>query len=155
MATCPKQNCDLVCGTFGLRCAKNGQSFPNTSALQVFESLGIKCKTDNYTDAYKFKDQPNYMAESPESSKDWIGRCLGFKSIPSTIDCHTASNSLVRRLCPCHDPSGRLQNGCQWRTQSQSPHGRSTKNRERAKNNLRAGPLGLNPLLVTMVTGLE
>lgn len=23
------------------------------------------------------------------------------------------------------------------------------------KNNLRAGPLGLNPLLVTMVTGLE
>lgn len=105
MATCPKQNCDLVCGTFGLRCAKNGQSFPNTSALQVFESLGIKCKTDNYTDVYKFKDQPNYMAESPESSKDWIGRCLGFKSIPSTIDCHTASNSLVRRLCPCHDPS--------------------------------------------------
>ena len=104
MATCGKQNCDSVCATFGLQCARTGQSFPPSSALKIFHSLGIKCKTNNYTDFYSFADQPNFMAES--SNKDWVGRCMGFKAVPSTINCHTANNALVRRLCPCYDPLG-------------------------------------------------
>ncbi|XP_078347618.1 uncharacterized protein LOC144632769 isoform X2 [Oculina patagonica] len=103
MATCGGQNCDLVCGTFGFQCARTGQSFPPTSALSIFESLGIRCKTPSYQDNYQYKDHPNYVAESPDD-KVWVGMCLGFKSIPSTIDCHTANNTLVRRLCPCYDP---------------------------------------------------
>ena len=106
MATCGGQNCDSVCTTFGLKCASTGQSFPRFSALEIFESLGITCKTNNYTDIYQYEDQPNYMADSPNGSEYWIGMCIGFKSIPSTIDCHTANNSYVRRLCPCYDPLG-------------------------------------------------
>ena len=54
MATCGKQNCDSVCASFGLQCAGTGQSFPNSSALSIFdhESLGITCDTKNDTDYY-------------------------------------------------------------------------------------------------------
>ena len=37
MATCGKQNCDSVCASFGLQCAGTGQSFPNSSALSIFD----------------------------------------------------------------------------------------------------------------------
>ncbi|XP_020628809.1 uncharacterized protein LOC110065969 isoform X2 [Orbicella faveolata] len=104
LATCGRQNCDSVCGTFGFQCARTGQSFPPTSALWIFQSLGISCKSFNSTDYYTYQDSPNYVAESP-GNEDWVGVCLGFKSIPSTIDCHTANNTYVRRLCPCYDPS--------------------------------------------------
>lgn len=106
LATCGRQNCDTVCGTFGFQCARTGQSFPPTSALGIFESLGISCKSFNATDYYIYEDHPNYVAEAP-GNKEWVGVCLGFKSIPSTIDCHTANNTYVRRLCPCYDSSGK------------------------------------------------
>ena len=107
MATSGKQNCDSVCASFGLQCAGTGQSFPNSSALSIFESLGITCDTNNYTDYYFYKDQPNYISASPPSKDlQWAGRCTGFKAIPSTIDCYTANNDNVRRLCPCKNPSG-------------------------------------------------
>ena len=109
MATCGKQNCDSVCASFGLQCAGTGQSFPNSSALSIFdhESLGITCDTKNDTDYYIYKDQPNYISASPPSKDlQWAGRCTGFKATPSTIDCYTANNDNVRRLCPCKNPSG-------------------------------------------------
>ena len=107
MATSGKQNCDSVCASFGLQCAGTGQSFPNSSALSIFESLGITCDTKNDTDYYFYKDQPNYISASPPSKNlQWAGRCTGFKAIPSTIDCYTANNDNVRRLCPCKNPSG-------------------------------------------------
>ncbi|KAM7447520.1 hypothetical protein ABFA07_004290 [Porites harrisoni] len=107
IATSGKQNCDSVCASFGLQCAGTGQSFPNSSALSIFESLGITCDTNNYTDYYFYKDQPNYISASPPSKDlQWAGRCTGFKAIPSTIDCYTANNDNVRRLCPCKNPSG-------------------------------------------------
>ena len=90
MATSGKQNCDSVCASFGLQCAGTGQSFPNSSALSIFESLGITCDTNNYTDYYFYKDQPNYISASPPSKDlQWAGRCTGFKAIPSTIDFYT------------------------------------------------------------------
>ena len=67
MATCRKQNCDSVCASFGLQCAETGQRFPNSSALSIFESLGITCDTKNDTDYYFYKDQPNYISASPPS----------------------------------------------------------------------------------------
>ena len=76
MATCGKQNCDTVCSSFGLQCSSTGQSFPNDSALSIFESLGITCQTNNSTDVYFYKDQPNYITNSSEdSNKAWVGRC--------------------------------------------------------------------------------
>ena len=109
MATCGRQNCDSVCASFGLQCAGTGQSFPNSSALSIFQSLGITCETSDYTDFYHYRDQPNYISTLPQGDVNlqWAGRCTGFKAIPSTIDCHTANNSNVRRLCPCHNSSGR------------------------------------------------
>ena len=109
MATCGRQNCDSVCASFGLQCAGTGQSFPNPSALSIFQSLGITCETSDYTDFYHYQDQPNYISTLPQGDVNlqWAGRCTGFKAIPSTIDCHTANNSNVRRLCPCHNSSGR------------------------------------------------
>ncbi|CAH3186600.1 unnamed protein product, partial [Porites evermanni] len=53
------------------------------------------------------KDHPNFVSASPPSKDlQWAGRCTGFKAIPSTIDCYTANNNNVRRLCPCKNPSG-------------------------------------------------
>ena len=101
--------CDSVCASFGLQCAGTSQSFPNSSALSIFdhESLGITCDTKNDTDYYIYKDQPNYISASPPSKElQWAGRCTGFKATPSTIDCYTANNDNVRRLCPCKNPSG-------------------------------------------------
>ncbi|XP_073245000.1 uncharacterized protein [Porites lutea] len=110
MATCGRQNCDSVCASFGLQCAGTGQSFPNSSALSIFQSLGITCETSDYTDFYFYRDQPNYISSLPQMDVNlqWAGRCTGFKAIPSSIDCHTANNSNVRRLCPCHNSSAVL-----------------------------------------------
>ncbi|XP_027044368.1 uncharacterized protein LOC113672293 [Pocillopora damicornis] len=104
LATCPGQNCDSVCATFGFQCAKTGQSFPGSSALSIFESLGISCKTINGSEQYESEEHPCYFAESHVTK--WVGVCVGFKGIPGTIDCHTANNTYIRRLCPCFDPTG-------------------------------------------------
>ena len=106
LATCPGQNCDSVCATFGFQCAKTGQSFPDSSALPIFESLGISCKTINGSEQYESEEHPCYFAESHVTK--WFGVCVGFKGIPGTIDCHTANNTYIRRLCPCFDPTGKL-----------------------------------------------
>lgn len=103
LATCPGQNCDSVCATFGFQCAKTGQSFPGSSALPIFESLGISCKTINGSEQYESEEHPCYFAESHVTK--WVGVCVGFKGIPGTIDCHTANNTYIRRLCPCFDPT--------------------------------------------------
>ncbi|XP_066027463.1 uncharacterized protein [Pocillopora verrucosa] len=103
LATCPGQNCDSVCATFGFQCAKTGQSFPDSSALPIFESLGISCKTINGSEQYESEERPCYFAESHVTK--WVGVCVGFKGIPGTIDCHTANNTYIRRLCPCFDPT--------------------------------------------------
>lgn len=109
MATCGRQNCDSVCASFGLQCAGTGQSFPNSSALSIFQSLGITCETSDDTDFYHYPDQPNYFSTLPPREGNlWAGRCTGFKAINSTIDCHTANNPNVRRLCPCHNSSAVL-----------------------------------------------
>ena len=108
MATCGRQNCDSVCASFGLQCAGTGQSFPNSSALSIFQSLGITCETSDDTDFYHYPDQPNYFSTLPPREGNlWAGRYTGFKAINSTIDCHTANNPNVRRLCPCHNSSGK------------------------------------------------
>ena len=97
----PAESCTETCRKSGSTCLSNGHGFTNSSTtLSIFRSLNVVCKTgfsDNY-DQYKHKDSPSYY-----TGKDLkpIGRCIGYKGVPETINCTRGHNVNVQRLCPC------------------------------------------------------
>ena len=101
-----------IIGSQGLSCAdachaKKMNCNPNIETNNtdlVFEKLGVQCKNSNGNSTNKEwngAEQPAYVSDLNDPD---YGKCLGFMSVPSTVECGGAKAS-YSRLCKCQDPN--------------------------------------------------
>ena len=88
-----EQSCDDYCKREGMMCRGQG-GFPSGDARPIFEQLGHPC---SHSLKYAFEDSPGYAIDT--------GVCYGGNMIPAEINCSAGWNPMIRRLCPCTNPS--------------------------------------------------
>ena len=91
------QSCTEVCEKKGLLCSPQIET---EEGIELFERLGLGCKTNPGTDTWWEQDQPCYVNEASDVN---YGLCVGFKSVPNTVECDDR-HQVVRRLCHCKKP---------------------------------------------------
>ena len=101
------QSCDSLCDSVQQVCASTDHGLGDAkSVLAIFKRLGVNCTTGGHRDNFSFTLDPLYRTAA-KTAKDQkrVGRCLGFKDVPTSINCRSRAigefGSLLHRLCLC------------------------------------------------------
>ena len=93
-------SCDEVCQQHDRRCTAENHGLNNKNVIEIFKSLGVRCKYGYSTDNWRNSRDPAYIKAS--SGWNYASRCVGWKNIPNEIKCAFKPNAIAtQRLCPC------------------------------------------------------